>query len=232
MVPLAAGRKGERRDAEDAAPWPRCKDGPSWFGCGGRGAESAKLPKGVRMTDDVIVGDDMLAEDLITLLTRTPGTVRVLLEDLPPDLLYADEGEGTFSPFSVLGHLIQGEIDDWIPRARWILEHGRARPFPPFDRFAHIERTRDRSLDDLLAEFEMLRDTGLAALREVIEAGADLDAGGLHPELGEVTLRQLLATWAVHDLNHIAQITRVVAHQFEDDVGPWRAYLPILHHDR
>ena len=184
------------------------------------------------MTDDVIVGDDMLAEDLITLLTRTPGTVRVLLEDLPPDLLHADEGEGTFSPFSVLGHLIQGEIDDWIPRARWILEHGRARPFPPFDRFAHIERTRDRSLDDLLAEFEMLRDTGLAALREVIEAGADLDAGGLHPELGEVTLRQLLATWAVHDLNHIAQITRVVAHQFEDDVGPWRAYLPILHHDR
>ena len=184
------------------------------------------------MTDDVIVGDDMLAEDLITLLTRTPGTVRVLLEDLPPDLLHADEGEGTFSPFSVLGHLIQGEIDDWIPRARWILEHGRARPFPPFDRFAHIERTRDRSLDDLLAEFETLRNTGLAALREVIEAGADLDAGGLHPELGEVTLRQLLATWAVHDLNHIAQITRVVAHQFEDDVGPWRAYLPILDHDR
>ena len=184
------------------------------------------------MTEDVIVGDDMLAEEILTLLARTPGTVRVLLEDLPPDLLHADEGEGTFSPFSVLGHLIQGEIDDWIPRARWILEHGRARPFPPFDRFAHVERTRDRSLDDLLTEFETLRDTGLAALRGVIEAGADLDAGGLHPELGEVTLRQLLATWAVHDLNHIAQITRVVAHQFEDNVGPWRAYLPILHHDR
>ncbi|WP_425155406.1 DinB family protein [Candidatus Palauibacter sp.] len=184
------------------------------------------------MTEEMIVGDDALAEEILTLLTRTPGTVRVLLEDLPPELLHADEGEGTFSPFSVLGHLIQGEIDDWIPRARWILEHGRERPFLPFDRLAHLERTRDRSLDELLTEFETLRKTGLAALREVLEGGADLDAGGLHPELGEVTLRQLLATWAVHDLNHIAQITRVVAHQFEGEVGPWKAYLPILHHDR
>ncbi|WP_420634497.1 DinB family protein [Candidatus Palauibacter sp.] len=184
------------------------------------------------MADDVLVGDDMLSEDIITLLTRTPGTVRVLLQDLPPDLLHADEGEGTFSPFSVLGHLMQGEIDDWIPRARWILEHGRERAFPPFDRFAHIERTRDRSLGELLDEFETLRETGLSALREVIAGGADLDAGGLHPELGEVTLRQLLATWAVHDLNHIAQITRVVAHQFDDEVGPWKAYLPILQHER
>ncbi len=184
------------------------------------------------MTDDILVSDEQLAEDILTLLARTPGTVRVLLEDLPSDLLHADEGEGTFSPFSVLGHLIQGEIDDWIPRARWILEHGRERSFPPFDRFAHVERTRDRSLDDLLTEFETLREVGLVALREVIAEGADLDAGGLHPELGEVTLRQLLATWAVHDLNHIAQIARVVAHQFEDDVGPWKEYLPILHHER
>ncbi|MXX77435.1 MAG: DinB family protein [Gemmatimonadales bacterium] len=183
-------------------------------------------------TNETIIDDDALAEDILTLLARTPGTVRVLLEDLPPDLLHADEGEGTFSPFSVLGHLIQGEIDDWLPRTRWILEHGRQRPFPPFDRFAHIERTRNRPLDELLTEFETLRGTGLAALREVIREGVDLDAGGLHPELGEVTLRQLLTTWAVHDLNHIAQITRVVAHQFEDEVGPWKVYLPILHHDR
>ena len=184
------------------------------------------------MTEDILVSDEQLAEDILALLSRTPGTVRVLLEDLPSDLLHADEGEGTFSPFSVLGHLIQGEIDDWIPRTRWILDYGRERAFPPFDRFAHIGRTRDRSLAELLDEFETLRGTGLAALREVIEDGADLDAGGLHPELGEVTLRQLLATWAVHDLNHLAQITRVVAHQFEDDVGPWKDYLPILHHDR
>ena len=183
-------------------------------------------------TSEAIIADQALAEDILTLLARTPGTLRVLLEDLPPDLLHADEGEETFSPFSVLGHLIQGEIDDWIPRTRWILEHGRDRAFPPFDRFAHVERTRDRSLDELLTEFETLRETGLAALREVVEGEADLEAGGLHPDLGEVTLRQLLTTWAVHDLNHIAQIARVVAHQFEDEVGPWKAYLPILQHDR
>lgn len=182
------------------------------------------------MTEEAIVADEALAEDILTLLARTPATVRVLLEDLPPELLHADEGEGTFSPFSVLGHLIQGEVDDWMPRARWILEHGRERAFPPFDRFAHVERTRGRPLDELLTEFETLRQTGLAALREVVGGGADLDTGGLHPELGEVTLRQLLATWAVHDLNHIARITRVVAHRFEDDVGPWKAYLPILRH--
>ena len=183
-------------------------------------------------SSDPIIDDKALAEDLLTLLARTPDTVRVLLEDLPPDLLHADEGEGTFSPFSVLGHLIQGEIDDWIPRARWILEHGRDRPFPPFDRFAHIRRTRGRPLDEMLSEFEALRETGLAALRNVIESEVDLEAGGLHPELGEVTLRQLLTTWAVHDLNHIGQIARVVARQFEDEVGPWKAYLPILLHDR
>ena len=172
------------------------------------------------------------ANDVMILLTRTPATVRTLLRDLPAELLHADEGEGTFSPFSVLGHLIQGEIDDWIPRAHWILAHGREQPFEPFDRLAHVERTRDRPLGDLLDEFSSLREMGLAALRELLDRGADLDAGGLHPELGEVTLGQLLATWAVHDLNHIAQIVRVVAHQFDEDVGPWKQYLPILLHPR
>lgn len=169
------------------------------------------------------------AGDIMTLLARTPSTVRTLLQDLPEELLHADEGEGTFSPFGVLGHLIQGEIDDWIPRAHWILAHGREQPFEPFDRYAHLERTQGRALDDLLEEFAALRETGLAALRELIDRGADLSSGGLHPELGEVTLAQLLATWAVHDLNHIAQIVRVVAHQFDEDVGPWKEYLPILH---
>jgi len=167
-------------------------------------------------------------DDLVTLLERTPATVRALLEDLPADLLHADEGEGTFSPFGVLGHLIQGEVDDWIPRVRWVLAHGRSAAFPPFDRFAHIERTRGRPLDGLLSEFEELRAAGLAALRELLDEGVDLDARGEHPELGEVSIAELLATWAVHDLNHIAQIVRVVARQLEDDVGPWRAYLPIL----
>jgi len=167
-------------------------------------------------------------EDLITMLERNPATIRTLLEDLPADLLHADEGEGTFSPFDVLGHLIQGELDDWVPRAQWMLEHGPAVTLPPFDRFAHVERSRGRGLDDLLTEFEELRAAGLATLREILAAGADLETRGRHPELGEVTLAQLIATWAVHDLNHIAQIVRVVAHQFEPDVGPWREYLPIL----
>jgi len=167
-------------------------------------------------------------DDLLTLLERTPSTVRGLLEDLPADLLHADEGEDTFSPFSVLGHLVQGEVDDWVPRAEWILEHGEAKPFAPFDRFAHIERTRDTGLDELLTEFETLRARGLETIRSLMERGIDLETRGRHPELGEVTLGELLATWAVHDLNHIAQIVRVVAHQFEDDVGPWKAYLPIL----
>ncbi len=168
-------------------------------------------------------------DDLMVLLARTPTTVRALLEDLPQQLLYADEGEGTFSPFGVLGHLVQGERDDWIPRVRWILEHGRDQPFEPFDRFAHIEATEGRSLQELLADFDELRKVGLTALGKLIDEGVDLDAGGLHPELGEVTLGQLLATWAVHDLDHIGQIVRVVARRFDQDVGPWKEYLPILH---
>lgn len=171
---------------------------------------------------------DRSAEDILTLLTRTPSTVRALLEDLPVELLHADEGEGTFSPFSVLGHLVQGELDDWLPRARWIVAHGRGRAFEPFDRFAHIDRTRDRKLDPLLTEFEALRRTSLEGIRALLAEGVPLEAGGLHPELGEVTLGQLLSTWAVHDLNHIGQIVRVVARQFDGDVGPWRQFLPIL----
>ncbi len=166
-------------------------------------------------------------DELLTLLARTPSTVRALLEDLPVDLLHTDEGEGTFSPFDVLGHLIQGELDDWVPRARWMLEHGPAVTLPPFDRFAHVERSRGRGLDDLLTEFEELRAAGLATLRELLAAGADLETRGRHPELGEVTLAQLIATWAVHDLDHIGRIVRVVARQFEPDVGPWPRSFPI-----
>lgn len=174
------------------------------------------------------MSERVAVDEMLVLLERAPANIRALLEDLPEDLLHADEGEGTFSPFSVLGHLIQGEIDDWVPRAEWILEHGTERPFEPFDRFAHIERTRDAALDDLLTNFETLRARGLERIRELLDDGVDLEARGRHPELGEVTLGELLATWAVHDLNHIAQIVRVVARRFEDDVGPWREYLPIL----
>ena len=184
----------------------------------------------MRSTDNREHCDERLIKDILSILSGTPGTVRKLLENLPRNLLYADEGEGTFSPFSVLGHLIQGELDDWVPRMRLILEHGRERTFRPFDRFAHVERTQGRPLEELLTEFETLRKSGVKALQEALEREPDLDAGGLHPEFGEVTLRQLLATWAVHDLNHIAQITRVVARQFDEKVGPWKAYLSILRH--
>ncbi len=167
-------------------------------------------------------------DELVRILERTPATLRAILEELPEELIHADEGEGTFSPFSVVGHLVHGEREDWIPRARIIIERGEERPFDPFDRFAHVDATRDRTLEELLEEFARLRRESLASLRELLASGPDLSARGTHPELGTVTLSQLLATWVVHDLNHLAQIARVVAHQFEDEVGPWREYLPIL----
>ncbi len=166
--------------------------------------------------------------EMVRILTRTPDTVRAILEDLPDDLLHADEGEGTFSPFSVLGHLIQGEKEDWLPRARIILTEGRSRPFDSFDRFAHVSAIEGRALEELLDEFANLRKVNLDGLSELLDQDAELDSVGTHPELGSVTLAELLATWVVHDLNHMAQIARVVARQFEDEVGPWREYLPIL----
>lgn len=178
------------------------------------------------------VGADPAIEELVRILERTPATLRAILEELPEGLIHADEGEGTFSPFSVLGHLVHGEREDWIPRARIIIERGEERPFDPFDRFGHVEATRGRSVEELLQEFARLRRESLESLHELLARGADLTARGTHPELGSVTLSQLLATWVVHDLNHLAQIARVVAHQFEDEVGPWREYLPILDYKR
>lgn len=166
--------------------------------------------------------------ELVGILRRTPDTLRAILEDLPEDLLHADEGEGTFSPLGVLGHLVEGEKVDWIPRARRILSEGRSRAFEPFDRFAHEARPGERKRADLLDEFARLRAANLASLQDLLDSDPDLDAVGLHPELGEVTFAELLATWVVHDLNHLAQIARVVARQFEDEVGPWKEYLPIF----
>lgn len=169
-----------------------------------------------------------VVQEMARILARTPATIRGLLEDLPPDLLHADEGEGTFSPVEVLGHLIEGEKDDWIPRARRILEEGTGRAFEPFDRFAHRAWIGERTLDQLLDELERLRAENLEALDRLLSEEPDLEARGLHPELGEVTLAELLSTWVVHDLDHIGQIVRVVARQFDEEVGPWRDYLPIL----
>jgi hypothetical protein len=163
-----------------------------------------------------------------SILERTPRVVSALLRELPPSLLHGREGPDTWSPFEVLGHLIHGERTDWIPRARVILQHGEARAFEPFDRFAHLAEFEGWRAVELLDLFTRLREESLAALRALRLQPADLARRGRHPELGAVTLGQLLATWVVHDLGHVAQIARVQARQFRADVGPWGAYLPVL----
>lgn len=161
-------------------------------------------------------------------LRRTPGTLNALLADLPDEWVLANEGPDTFSPYDVIGHLIEGEENDWIPRARIILEQGEARPFDKFDRFAMYEKSRGKSLRELLARFEELRGENLRQLDEMNLTPELLQKQGTHPALGVVTLSQLLSAWVVHDLGHIRQIVRVMAKQYRDDIGPWTAYLSIV----
>lgn len=162
------------------------------------------------------------------LLERTPAVLEVLLRGIGPDWHRRNEGPETWSAFEVVGHLIHGEETDWIPRARIILEHGAARPFEPFDRFAQATRFEDWTLERLLDRFAELRRENLALVRSWNLGQKELDLPGSHPALGPVTLRQLLATWAVHDLNHLGQISRVLAKRYSEEVGPWKAYLSIL----
>ncbi len=164
----------------------------------------------------------------ITVLARTPGVLRAMLSGLEPEWTHRNYGEGTFSPFDVVGHLISGERTDWLVRTRIILEHGPSRPFDKYDRYAQFEASRGKTLSDLLDEFERLRGESLVALRGLNLAPADLERRGSHPALGEVTLGNLLATWVAHDLNHIAQIAKAMATQVEAAVGPWREYLGVL----
>jgi DinB superfamily len=170
--------------------------------------------------------DGSLAETT-ALLERTPRVVRALLDGLPDAWLDTPDAPEGWTPREVVGHLISAELDDWIPRAEIIHEHGTARPFEPFDRFAHVERDKGVSLAELIDRFEQLRAEQLTRLRELVSED-DLDRVGRHPELGEVTMRQLLATWAVHDLDHVAQIYAALAGSRDDEVGPWKAYLGIL----
>ncbi len=166
--------------------------------------------------------------EAIAVLSRTPATLRALLQDLPPGWTSNDEGPDTWSPYDVLGHLIHGEKADWIARMTIILEQGEAATFEPFDRFAQFRESQGKSLSDLLDEFAELRARNLETLRGLDLRPEQLDLRGRHPDFGVVTLGQLLATWTVHDLGHIAQIARVMAHQYADHVGPWQAYLPVL----
>ena len=165
--------------------------------------------------------------EVVAVLEHTPGTLRALLQELPEPWLGRHEGEGTFGAREVLGHLIHGEQTDWVPRVRQILESGDARPFVPFDRTGYGDAAAV-AMADLLNEFETLRRQNLAYLNGLALGPAHMALEGRHPELGSVTLGQLLATWAVHDLNHIAQIVRVMSRRYAAAVGPWKAYLGIL----
>jgi hypothetical protein len=167
-------------------------------------------------------------DQAITILGRTPQILRAMLQSLPDEWAAGNEGESTWSPFDVLGHLIHGERTDWIPRAKIILNHGETKTFDPFDRFAHFEASKEKSLDELLSAFESLRVENIRALRELGLRKEDLRKTGRHPELGQVTLGQLLATWVAHDLDHLAQINRTMAVQYREAVGPWMEYLSVM----
>ena len=166
--------------------------------------------------------------EAIAVLSRTPAALDALLRGLPDIWVRGKEGKDTWSAFDIVGHLIVGERTDWMPRARIIVENGEARPFDPFDRFAQAKESQGKSLQQLLDEFARLRSENLASLQSMNLQPEDWTRRGRHPELGVVTLSQLLATWAVHDLTHVDQLSRVMAHQYRDAVGPWSAYLGVL----
>jgi hypothetical protein len=167
-------------------------------------------------------------ENAVDVLRRTPGTLQVLLDGIAEPLERGNEGPETFNPFDVVGHLIDGEETDWMPRARIILSDSMEKSFSPYDRFRHRERNRNRTLASLLSEFARLREENLAELSAWGLTEAQLDLTGTHPTFGAVTLRQLLASWVVHDLGHIAQIARVMAKQYREEVGPWTPFMPVL----
>jgi DinB superfamily len=167
-------------------------------------------------------------QDTISLLSRTPAVLSALLRDLPEAWTLRSEGDNTWSAFDVVGHLIHGERTDWMHRARIILQFGEARAFEPFDRLGQVREIQGKSLGELLDEFARLRAENLGELRDFNLGREDLDRRGLHPALGVVTLSELLATWAAHDLTHLHQISRVMAHQYREAVGPWSRYLGVL----
>lgn len=166
--------------------------------------------------------------EAIALLSRTPATLDVLLRGMPDIWAHRNEGNDTWSAFDIVGHLIFGERTDWMPRLRIILENGESRPFDPFDRFAQFRASQGKSLEQLLDEFAHLRDENLAHLQSLNLRQEDLKRRGRHPALGVVTLAELLASWVVHDLTHLHQLSCVMAHQYRDAVGPWSAYLGVL----
>jgi DinB family protein len=164
----------------------------------------------------------------ISLLARTPAALNALLRELPEAWTLRNEGENTWSAFDVVGHLIHAERTDWMPRAKMVLQFGETRPFDSFDRLGHVRESQDKSLAQLLDEFGHLRSENLVELRALNLRKQDLELRGRHPALGVVTLSELLATWAAHDVTHLHQISRIMAHQYRDAVGPFSRYLGVL----
>jgi hypothetical protein len=167
-------------------------------------------------------------QDTISLLARTPAALNVLLRDLPETWTLRNEGENTMSPFEVVGHLIHAERTNWMPRARTILQFGDTQAFGAFDRFGHVRESQGKSLGQLLDEFARVRSENLDELRALNLRHEDLERRGRHPALGAVSLSELLATWAAHDLTHLHQISRVMAHQYREAVGPMSKFLGVL----
>jgi len=167
-------------------------------------------------------------EDALSILSHTPAALDAMVRGLPEPWLHADEGPETWSPFDVVGHLVAGERTDWVTRLRLILEHGDKHPFEPFNRTAMFEESKGKTIAELLDTFATLRAQNLETVRALQLEPADFARRGMHPSLGSVTLEQLLATWVTHDMTHMVQISRVIAKQFKDEVGPWREYIGVL----
>lgn len=167
-------------------------------------------------------------DDAINALTRTPNVLRAMLQGLPSEWITGNEGENTWSPYDVLGHLIHGERTDWIVRAKTILKEGEKKAFKSFDRFAQFSESQGKSLEELLDIFESLRQENIQTLEAMKLNQQDLIKTGIHPELGKVQLKELLATWVAHDLDHIVQISRTMAKQYQEEVGPWCKYLSVM----
>lgn len=167
-------------------------------------------------------------DDALALLSRTPAALDALLRDLPEGWTRHNEGGQTWSAYDVVGHLLHGERTDWIPRAKRILESGESKPFDKFDRFAQFRESEGKSLPQLLDEFKNARAENIAEVRSMNLKSSDFDRRGMHPTLGTVTLGNLLATWAAHDLTHLHQLSRILAHQYRDAVGPWTAFMGVM----
>ena len=167
-------------------------------------------------------------EKSLEILERTPDVLITMLRDISADWTSVNESGDSWSVYDIIGHLIHGEKTDWVPRIDIILSENTDKKFTPFDRFAQFEDSKGKNLDQLLEEFKLLRERNVEQLRSKDISDKDLSQTGIHPAFGDVTLKQLLSTWVVHDLNHIAQISRVMANQYKEEVGPWTAYLKIL----